>query len=47
MREYENKYINSEKTAWDLRSILSDLAGSWWMILLVALSASLLVKLTP
>ena len=42
MREYENKYINSEKTAWDLRSILSDLAGSWWMILLVALSASLL-----
>lgn len=42
MREYENKYINSEKTAWDLRSILSDLARFWWMILLVALSASLL-----
>lgn len=42
MREYENKYINSEKTAWDLRSILWDIGRSWWMILLVALSVSLL-----
>ena len=42
MREYENKYINSEKTAWDLRSILWDIGRSWWIILLVAMSASLL-----
>lgn len=42
MREYENKYINSEKTAWDFRSILWDILRSWWMILLVGLSAALL-----
>ena len=42
MREYENKYINSEKTAWDLRSILWDIGRAWWMILLVGVSAALL-----
>lgn len=42
MREYESKYINSEKTTWDLRSILLDIIRGWWMILLAAVSAALL-----
>lgn len=42
MRENESKYINSEKTTWDLRSILRDIIRGWWMILLTAVSAALL-----
>lgn len=36
------EYINSEKTAWDFRSILWDISRAWWMILLIGISTALL-----
>lgn len=43
MRENENKFINSEKTTLDIRSIFLDIVKGWWVILLVAISAALLM----
>ena len=33
----------SSKTDWDLRSILCDIAKNWWVILLIACSAAMML----
>lgn len=42
MNQYNKQYRNSGKSQLDVRSILQDVGAAWWMILLVALSASML-----